>query len=167
MNLGMRVISSWSWLRACEVGTMKESPRWMGYEGDGRRASGHEARQGSGAEKTKEQTPQGRWQQLVYALTYFFAWRLNLGWSDSLATPEFVPPYRHERRGTLVARHSIRAAVYYVAWDVCLGMLEAAPTFRTWERRAGGSVWEPIVWEVVGGKVVLPPVVSAVYMTLV
>lgn len=169
----MRAFASYFYMRACEIALKSEKPVWLGYEGDGRRGkqngvvtdkgvNGHGAV--GAAHRPRNDDPKTHWQQFFLGITYFFAFRLNLGWSDSLASPALVAPYRPERRGTLLLRYATRAIGYYVLWDLSLGLMEDAPTFRTFARRAEGSVWEPIVWA--GGQVVLPPLVSAVYLTL-
>ena len=176
-TLGMRALASWFYLRVCEIGLKADKPRWSGHDGDGRRMGKGKGSVTNGGVNGKEHVnsrpptrqqnddPKTHWQQFVLGITYFFAFRLNLGWSDSLANPSLVPPFRPLRRRTLLAHHATRAVLYYVLWDVALGLMEASPNFRTFDRRREGSIWDPIVW--LGGKVVLPPLASAVYMTLV
>lgn len=159
------------------MGLRKEAPKWVGYEqesrniwgiGKGRRGGGEEDGHANGSESKKKvvvppsQYP--RWDQFVNGITYFFAFRLNLGWSNSLANASLVPPFQARTRSSLLLEHFANGFVAYVLWDVSNWLMGFHPTFTTFDRRLEGSIWEEI--PLFEGRVVLNSFASAMFMTV-
>ena len=192
-SIGLRNQASWFYLRAAEIGMRRERPVWRGYEtdrrerkdvekakrngkiegggeavGDGKGAAeGNGHRQGSpnGEKPDQPSLHHSHRTQFINGLTYFFAFRLNLGWSNSLANPTIVPPFRHHSRPHLIWHHLVRAVGSYVVWDISMAPMEATPVLRTFALRSEGSIWDPIKLEGLG--ISLSPFASALSFTLV
>lgn len=120
--------------------------------------------------KEHNRSPANRWDQFIYGLTYYFAFRLNLGWSNSLGNPDLVPkPIRPRPRGELLLSLVVPFVVSYLAYDASLGMLDVHPSFRTRANNLDGSIWDPLDFYILGrhGHVRLGSHASAVYIALV
>lgn len=160
-------------MRAIEIGLRRQAPTWVGYEEESRRirgqgkttAGGTGTSSGNGVENRRPLSPSRnpRWDQFVNGISYFFAFRLNLGWSNSLANASIVPPFRHRTRSSLLLEHFTTAFVAYTLWDASNWLTGFHPTFKTFAKRLEGSIWEEI--HLLGGRVVLSPFASAMFMT--
>lgn len=129
-----------------------------------RTGMGNRHANGAAQEKVLPSSISPRWDQFVNGITYFFAFRLNLGWSNSLANASIVPPFRPRTRSSLLLEHFTTSFVAYVLWDASNWLMGFHPTFKTFDRRLEGSIWEEI--PLMGGRVVLTPFASAMFMTV-